>query len=63
MQTYSHLLVTAALVKPAQALVKRYPDRLPSVHVNAFLLGGVLPDLLLILLSIWAIGDDWRHIG
>ena len=57
MQTYSHLIITAVLRHPITKKVS-LSTKLPTVSLKAFLLGSVLPDIPLILISIWAIASD-----
>lgn len=59
MQTYSHAILTAALNRPLKRWRKRNPDRLPPVHSGALMLGSILPDLLLIAISGYAIANDF----
>lgn len=50
MQTYSHLLITAALRKP---LAKRIDKKkLPELRTSAILLGSVIPDMFLTIAAI-----------
>jgi len=57
MQTYSHLILSGALNgRFAKRLQSN--DKLPPLHTGAVLLGSVLPDLLLIGISIAIIGFD-----
>lgn len=58
MQTYSHVILTAALIKPVAAQTAKRPGRWPKVRPGAALLGSFLPDLPLILLSFVTIGRD-----
>ncbi|MCA9837175.1 MAG: metal-dependent hydrolase [Trueperaceae bacterium] len=50
MQTYSHFIITAALLKP----IRRWSEqrRLPPLRLSALLWGSVLPDLPLIALTL-----------
>lgn len=50
MQTYSHLLITAALRKPLEHAIRQ--KDLPPLRLAALLWGSVLPDIPLILISI-----------
>ena len=61
MQTYSHLLITAAVSIPLAAVLNssKYKTRLPKPNTKAILFGSVLPDLALILIAIFCIGRDW----
>lgn len=58
MQTYSHLIVTAALKKPVERLIEKYPDKLPKMRTGALLFGSFVPDLLLILIAAVCIARD-----
>lgn len=58
MQTYSHLILTAAMNGRFGRLTQTAARRLPPMHTGALLLGSVLPDLLLIGLGAAAIGRD-----
>ena len=58
MQTYSHTVITAALIKPARALADGRPNRWPRVRTGALLIGSFLPDLPLILMTVAAIALD-----
>lgn len=53
MNTYSHLIVAAALQKPLQKLKK-----LPPLKTRSWLVGSVLPDLLLIAITTVTILHD-----
>lgn len=58
MQTYSHFILTAVLVKPLRRLQERHSDRLPPLPQGALLLGSILPDLPLTILGVIAISRD-----
>lgn len=58
MQTYSHLILTAALAVPAVRLTRQSVQQLPPLRISALLLGSILPDLPLIILTVIAIGRD-----
>ena len=49
-QTYSHLLITNALRKPLKSYAEK--NKLPEPKGSALLLGSVLPDVLLIVITI-----------
>lgn len=62
MQTYSHFLLTAALRKPLAKQARA--RRLPALRTGAIFLGSVIPDLLLILLTvIFAVVDLARGVN
>jgi len=54
MQTYSHLLITAAVSIPLAAVLNssKYKTRLPKPNTKAILFGSVLPDLNPIVISL-----------
>lgn len=58
MQTYSHLIITGTLQRPLGPLAQRHPRHMPPLHTSAYLLGSILPDLPLIVLSIVAMFSD-----
>ncbi len=58
MQTYSHLILTAALAVPAARLNHQNNKHLPPLSISALLVGSILPDMFLIILSIIAIVRD-----
>ena len=58
MQTYSHLILTAALSRPTRRLAENHEDRLPPYHTKALLFGSILPDLPLITLSVVVVLRD-----
>ena len=58
MQTYSHLILTAALNSRAGRRLRDATGTLPPLRSGALLLGSVLPDLPLITLSIVTIAAD-----
>lgn len=60
MQTYSHTILTAVLKEPVEKLIEKSNGRLPPLYTSAILIGSFLPDLLLILISAWAIASDMR---
>lgn len=51
MQTYSHFLLTAALRRPLSKRVQA--SDLPKLKTSALFIGSVIPDALLILISIF----------
>lgn len=57
MQTYSHLILTGALNGRFGHRLQA-KENLPPINGKAILLGSVLPDLLLITISIGTIGYD-----
>lgn len=57
MQTYTHLLLAAALRKPLARLGKRVAA-LPPFRLSALLLGSILPDLPLILTTVVCLAID-----
>ncbi len=59
MQTYSHFLLTAALIKPLGKLQKRYPDKIPEIRNSAILLGSIIPDIALIIMAVVAAIRDY----
>jgi len=64
MQTYSHTVITAALERTLQEKQTESGSlylagiKLPPLKTGAFLVGSFLPDLLLTLIAIGAIGYD-----
>ena len=58
MQTYSHLILGGVLTGPIGHLTRQNAQRLPAASTSALLLGSILPDLPLIILSIMAITRD-----
>ena len=62
MQTYSHLLITAALSIPLAAAVNSTSPKsqpFPKINTKALLFGSILPDLALIIIAIICIARDW----
>ena len=62
MQTYSHLLLTAALNIPLAAAVNSISSKhqvLPKFNNKALLFGSILPDLALIIIALVCIARDW----
>lgn len=51
MQTYSHLIITAALARPLKRALTS-SDQVPPVQTTALLWGSIMPDLPLTLLAI-----------
>lgn len=58
MNTYSHTILTAVLKNPAEKLIAKSNGRIPPMRPSALIIGSFLPDVLLILISIWAIASD-----
>lgn len=64
MQTYTHLALTAVIVRYTQNRMEagKTNDQLPPIHPRAALFGSILPDLPLILLAggfiVWDMVDD-----
>lgn len=58
MQTFSHTILTAALKEPLDKWIEKQNGRVPPAQISAMLIGSFLPDVLLILISIWAIVTD-----
>ncbi len=58
MQTYSHLIVTAALKRPVEKIMDKNPDAMPEMRTGWLLFGSVVPDLLLTIIAIVCIARD-----
>ena len=54
MQTYSHLIITAALARPFNNKAEE-SDQLPPLNKGALMLGSIIPDLPLTLTTIGCI--------
>lgn len=61
MQTYSHAILTAALRRPLKKWHENNPDAIPPVRSRALMLGSILPDFLLIMITAGTILIDWQR--
>lgn len=59
MQTYSHVILTAALSQPVEKWEQASPGTLPPLHTRALLIGSFLPDVMLVAISVVVIFIDW----
>jgi|GEM_PF-220095 len=58
MQTYSHLILSAALRQPVQTKTEQKPNRWPQMSLSAILIGSIIPDMPLTLVAIYTILRD-----
>ena len=58
MQTYSHLLIAAAISIPLKQRAAVNLSAIPPFNTKAFLFGSILPDLALILITLVCLARD-----
>jgi hypothetical protein len=58
-QTYSHILIAAAISIPLKNMIASSRYKLPEVKTKALLFGSLLPDLALILITLVCLTRDY----
>ena len=59
MQTYSHILIAAAICIPLKTVIESKRLSLPKVNTKMLAFGSLLPDFALILIAIICLTRDW----